>query len=343
MDSPRNERNEVTETYTLELQVSNLRQSIERLLQEKPCEPTRPEPPAIMPARFTPIPYPEVKVPYLGWQPSTKLAIGSLIASALSVIIAFGFGWSDFRIPLVDASPTAIFGGASGLFVWLAIVLALKSIFGSDNRYEKRAARIKSSPEYIRQCQEIDARNAQSFQIAQGEAEQRYQQSIAQYDSQFIPTYEAALLEYQTVSLPTWEAAMDTMKAELAKAEEALGEVYARNVIPEEYRNLDALSYLSTYMGTSQCDLATAITSYDRAQLNVLMHETLAESLKLLAQMGETVETQNEVIEDLEAKIDAAQDSLDKSRYWDMANTAIAGYAALKARKVGKKLDEKGN
>lgn len=136
---------------------------------------------------------------------------------------------------------------------------------------------------------------------------------------------------------------MDTTKAELAKAEEALNAAYNKNAIPEEYRNLDALSYISNYMGTSQCDLATAITCYDRAQLNALMQETLSDSLKLLAQMGETVETQNEAIEELETKIDAAQDSLDKSRYWDMANTAIAGYAALKARKVGKKRDGKGN
>lgn len=343
MDSPKDERNVVAEAYALELQVCNLRQSIGQLLKEKPSVPRRPDPPTMEASGFIPIPYPEVNIPYLGWQTSSKLAIGSLIAAMVSFIIAFGFGWSDLRIPVLNATPTMMLGGASGLFVWLAIVLALKSIFGSDNRYEKRAARIKSSPEYLRQRQEIDARNAQLSALAQSEAEKRYQQSVAQYDSQFIPAYEVALLEYQTVSLPTWEAAMGTAKAELAKAEKTLNAAYGKNVIPEEYRKLDALSYIGTYMDTSQCDLATAITSYDRAQLNALMQETLSDSLELLAQMGETVETQNEAIEELETKIDAAQDSLDKSRYWDLANTAIAGYAALKARKVGKKLDRKGN
>lgn len=193
MDSPRDERNVVAEAYALELQVCNLRQSIGQLLREKPRVPRRPDPPTMEAPRFIPIPYPEVNIPYLGWQTSSKLAIGSLIAAMVSFIIAFGFGWSDFRIPVLNATPTIMLGGASGLFVWLAIVLALKSVFGSDNRYEKRAARIKSSPEYLRQCQEIDERNTRLSQLAQREAEKRYQQSVAQYDSQFIPAYEAAL------------------------------------------------------------------------------------------------------------------------------------------------------
>lgn len=317
-----------------------LNEQSEALLANKPTEPAKPSPPTIQAPAFEPIPYPNIAVPDFGMSPWYRWAIVCIIASVIAFVFSFVIGTTTLTSSYGDISTASYIGGLSGFLVWLAIALAIKGFLGNDNRSEKYIKRMQNSPKYKQQCAQIDAQNAVLYQNAAFQAQRSYKQNCMDYEKKIIPNYQMCLQEYEATLLPQWEQSLSSLQNEILQTQQNLDQAYAANILPYEYRNLDALEFLARYMESSQCDLQTAIAQYEKTKSDELIREMIASQEDQAYEMQQLIAEQQQTIGELQDQLSETQRAANSAKHWSMANTALSGYTAYKTRKIGKKLEE---
>lgn len=312
----------------------------------KPRKPKHPSPPKQEPVSYTHIPYPAIEMPDFGMSPWYRVSLISLLVIAVYICLFFLTLCTPASDPILSIpyAPETIasLGGFCGLLAWFAVVSFLIGFLGNDKRPDRYQEKAQASPEYIRQCQEIDALNAQAQKRAQAEAAQRHQQALHHYNTSVIPEYNKKLQEYHDVALPQWEELSQKAKRGIQLTEEKLANAYAQSPLPHDYRNLEALEFIVPYMETSHCGLQDAIKAYELKRVNELFRQTMQVYAQQTSDMQEALEDQQELIEQLGDQLDDTNESIKSQKRWNMASTALAGYAAYKSRKIGKQIDEKG-
>lgn len=130
-------------------------------------------------------------------------------------------------------------------FVGIAFPFVYYSAYYKKQK-EQAITEIQNSPEYQKQCQEVDQRNKQATD------------------------------HYNNVTLPEYNKKLDEWKAEhsarLKEAEKDYDEACVKlddhylstRIIPKQYQNIHALTYISDFMSTSEYMIKDAIDAYER-------------------------------------------------------------------------------
>lgn len=144
-----------------------------------------------------------------------------------------------------------------------------------------------------------------------------------------LPKYEKELAFYENDQLPQWEKERAEIQTAISETQATLQEVYDQNVIPAKYRNLDALTFLSSFMGTSRYDLKFAIERYDNdidqliARENLEVNRAIAHMTGIILQQQQyTNYLQSQTLEYLEN----GNRLLKQTRNWSVASTALIGF-----------------
>lgn len=143
----------------------------------------------------------------------------------------------------------------------------IKGIFGGGNLFgdhEKEVKaeeeRIRNSPEYQQQCAAID----EAYQKRVAFAEEQYQANLKQYQEVILPRYEQGFSAWQRQH----EEKLTAFKTELEQLEKELAEHYAATqIVPVQYRKIDALSFIYDAMRDPDYSFtaAQAANMYDQA------------------------------------------------------------------------------
>lgn len=248
--------------------------------------------------------------------------------------------------------------------------VAEKTADEEARRRRKEAEReMRTSAEYLRQCAEIDERNKKRQEEIRIEDERRrkeadeyynnmlipayekeresYEEAMKDYETRILPIHKKALKVYETEIIPAWEKEKTNIRAAIRKTKETLDEVYGQNVIPGKFRNLEALTFLSSFMGTSHYDLKFAIERYDKELDQIIAREHLrvgystlgaardiartnAAAIRLASRVLEEQQYANYLQEQSLNYLDKGNQLLRKTKNWSIANAAIQGFGILR-------------
>lgn len=246
---------------SLEYMLYALKQEAEKLDREKPSQPTKP---LQMTLRAQPIPYPEIV-------PPPVVLPRFWIRGVIILGVSFGIMFLSLMLMFVLPILSFALGMLSGLGGWAGIILLIidwrKSSKAKRDITQQRIEEIRNSPEYQMQCRQIDSQNqARQAQIDK-EVHDQYIQSCVEYNTQ--------IKEYREQLFPDWQQEVDELNNKISFTNNALQEVYNKNVIPFQYCNLPALTYLAMFLSTSEYDLKYAIERYDLYVIQTAQREQI--------------------------------------------------------------------
>lgn len=128
---------------------------------------------------------------------------------------------------------------------------------GYKKKVDAEKERIRNTPEYRRQCAEINA----AKQREKDAADAQYQHELTEYNEITLPRYEKAFSEWQKKH----QAEISALQADLKDTQNALAEHYeATKIVPLPYRQINALQYIYDMISTSEYTIVQAISSYDQ-------------------------------------------------------------------------------
>lgn len=329
----------VRQALTYEQLLHDLREKMEEIKQIKPAPPTKPTPPKLREAQFTPLPYPEIQVPDLGpsprYQKAKHFAVNGIILVTVPFILMGFMPYGSIVVPLLS-----ILAFIGPFLLFAAAVYCVIGFFGGDDRYDAYRASVQATPEYQQMCARTDAANAQAYQQAQAQAQQVHQQALQQYETVTLPAYQADLERFEKEIYPKWASAVEHCQNAMHLGEEELKRIYAARIIPEDYRTIPALTFIASYLGSSQASLSEAIAQYDAKVTNDLLRQTMSMYQNQAQTMQDMIEEQAMTLDELGDQLDDVHREARNSKRWSIAGTALAGYGAYKTRKIGKILEE---
>lgn len=251
----------VTTAYFLEERISELQRDKEQLYDNKPHKPTKPtmpkEPAQPEKVEISPLPYPTITPDQIQMPGKWKrVLIVSLIVATVAQVIPF-------------------IGMLISLILYIGGIYYTIKIYRQERAEKKRlqaesVERIRNSAEYREKCQEIDEQNrirqAQKDEEIHNKYVQRYaeyQMAMQQYEEN-TKQYDADVRVYEEEQIPEWKEERESLRTAMDDTQNTLQEVYNRNIIPVQYRKLEALVYLAVFLNTSQYDLKFAIENYNQ-------------------------------------------------------------------------------
>lgn len=315
----------VRTAYFLEETLSNLENEIKNHLEEKPRKPTKP---VLKTEKASITPYPQVDTSGIAnpktWKKGIKIIGIGIIAFTASSMLMFVI---PYLFMFVSVGVLIIMGG-------LAYTAYL---FFSDMKKQKvlkqqYIQQVKQSAEYQNQCRKIDEEN----QLRQVQLDEQMKQEY----SQRLEKYNDALKIYEKELLPPWEEEYLTLQTAKAETKCVLDEVYSKNIIPAQHRNLPAVLYLTTFIGTSQYDLKYAIERYDNHVMQCKQSQQIDLARAQLQVMHETLENQQYANYLHEQMIDMEENNnrvLRSISNWQKADIALREVRRVKAKNAAKR------
>lgn len=244
----------VNTAYFLESALAELSDEEQRIENAKPVAPQAPIQPTMSTSQFIPeaLPNPDTDTPAPPFPEKWKRL--SIIFAILWVATPTLFAFILPQIVLITAP----------LFFVLTLYCFIKGRSERKKEWKLAKEHIRNSEEFKRTCKEIQERNRAQEQKLARESEEQHQAAIEEYEMVLLPAYEKDKLIYETELVPAWKEDRNKIRATITDTQATLQEVYDHNVIPGKYRNLDALTFVSSFMGTSNYDLKFAIERYDK-------------------------------------------------------------------------------
>lgn len=313
----------VKTAYFLEDNISKLRQEEQQLREDKPQKPIKPWKPVLKSATAMKVPYPRIN-PDIKFPQTWKR--GACICGIGLLLCLFS--------PSLLIAPIIMVGGA-----YYTIFLFLTGFKKKKQLKEQKIEEIKNSFEYKSQCQQIDEKNHLQQIELDKKMQEEYSQQCEVYTEK-LQKYNEELHLYETEDLPQWSETMEALQTAINETQSVLQNVYNKNIIPNQYRTLPSLLYLSAFLGTSQYDLKYAIERYDNYVLQCAQREQINIANAQLAVMREVRENQqysiwlNEQMIELSEQGNNILKSIDR---WQKADIATREYRRIKARREAKK------
>lgn len=303
---------EVVKTaYFLEANIETLEKEKAELINNKPQMPQKPVEPQIKQEIITPVEYP--KPPK-----SIKVTLGSCL-SEVNILI-----WV----------------GSICFFFPLAIYLFLKCY---RNYYEKRGNlnNDENNEEYIayqKVCRDIDERNKKQQATVDEEMHKIYLREYEDFKQACID-YDENVKIYREKYIPEWEEEITVLQTALNDAKVSLQNLYDRNIIPNQYRNIPALLYLATFLNTSNYDLKFAIERWDTYVMQRAQKEQNSALEAQLQIMGEILQNQqytNWLNEQMLEMTENGNETLKSISNWQKADFGLREYRRFKAKRNAK-------
>ena len=326
----------VTTAYFLEERISELKNDQRQLQAAKPNKPQSPVEPQLERETINPLPYPDIlpdEIEMTGrWK---KLLIIAIVAGGVVTILGGAVGTITFLGTLLGLVGTILF--------WGGIIYALKA--RSEEKKEKKRLeaesieRKRNSVEYKEKCAEIDEQN-QLRQIQKDkELHERYTVRYEDYKKS-MQQYKEDVVDYQENILPLWQKEDSALSLALADTQTALQEVYNSNIIPIQYRKLEVLVYLATFLNTSKYDLKFAIENYNqyvsqcKQDRQIKLQEVQIQIAKETLENVQYANWLNEQVLDLSEQ---ANDTLNNINNWQKADIAYRTYERIKENRKKKR------
>lgn len=259
--------------YSLEKTLTMLEEEQAVIEQAKPTPPREPNKPVLHYDQIMKESYPKITFSTLPdfpkiWR-NAAIIFGIMTIYGTSLCVSFLF------MPLHSTMLYLTFFSFALFVTCIVTGYAVKK--GKQKRAAQMIEQVRNSTEYRQQCAEIDARNRRRQEEENSKLKEQYEAALKCYENNQMPKYKKELEYFELVELPTWEDRKSAIAHAITETRATLEEVYACNIIPSIYRNLNALAFIASFMGTSNYDLKFAIERYDkeidqiiaRQQLNV--------------------------------------------------------------------------
>lgn len=329
----------VTTSYFLEERLSELKKDREELRNQKPRKPVEPSEPNLEQEKVPVIPYPAItpdKVEMPGnWKKILLISFGVMFISNFlgSIIVGLpfigGIGWL-----LVLFGTFVPLGG-----IVLTIKTYRKEKKEKKDLEESSIIKKKNSVEYKEKCAEIDEENRKNQAQRDQELHERYLRRYAQYEEN-MKQYKADVENYEQVLIPEWNEEDNALITVMNNTHDALQEVYSKNIIPIQYRKLEALVYLATFLNTSEYDLKFAIENYNQYVSQCKQDTQISLQQIQIRIMRETLSNQqyaNWLHEQVLDMSEQANDTLKSISNWQKADVSYRTYEQIKANRARKK------
>ena len=313
----------VSSAFFLEGALVSLAEKKERNDRAKPAKPKMPQKPVFCPPQaekepYAPITVPKSSFPKICYWSAAFFGIMIFASVPLSALTYF--------------TPGPIHGILNYL-VFLSPYLCLACIFIGfcmEDLAKKIAkvkeSQIRNSADYQKRCAEVDERNRQRQQQLNFEEEKHYKFAMETYENVVFPKYKKELEIYETKTLPAWKKKDVDIRNAISETEATLREVYEQNVIPGKYRNLGALTFIASFMGTSNYDLKFAIERYDNEIDQLIAYEQLNATRAVAALLNNVLQEQqytNYLQTQTIDMLESGNRLLKNTRNWAAASTAL--------------------
>ena len=237
-------------------------------------------------------------------------SVHPFIRSLIILAISFFLFISSFAYNAFNTVGIIAMIGGFAPYVALAYWRTNKSAY--EKRIEGLKAALPQTPEYIQAKAEAD-RIAQEKQAAidedlknqQANFDSQYAKEKEQYDTVVLPKYQAELSAWTTEHDKRIKAVKDKLDADCR----AQSELYATTkIIPMQYRDIEALTYLYQLMSTSDYDLKEAVDMYDKE----LQRQQEAERIRQEGQRVAALQRANALAEEQNYRLGQQNDLLDE-------------------------------
>ena len=325
----------VTTAYFLEERINELKNDQQQLQAAKPNKPQSPVEPQLERETINPLPYPDILPDEIEmtrrWK---KLLIIAIVAGGVVTTLGNAVGSITFLGTLLGLVGT--------ILLWGGIIYAFKT--RSEEKKEKKKLeaesieRKRNSVEYKDKCAEIDEQNQLSQIQKDKELHERYTVRYEDYKKS-IQKYKEDVVDYEENTLPLWQKEDSALSLALADTQTALQEVYSSNIIPIQYRKLEVLVYLATFLNTSKYDLKFAIENYNqyvsqcKQDRQIKLQEVQIQIAKETLGNVQYANWLNEQVLDLSEQ---ANDTLNNINNWQKADIAYRTYERIKANRKKK-------
>ena len=317
----------VTTAYFIEDRLATLRTERINLNNSKPRQPLPPSKPQKLYHTITPKPYPPINptvdVPSF-WKPGVYIA---------------GAGVGLFFISRILPDSLFLMSVLLGILCFpAAIAVTAYKYFQIQNlkkqQIQERTEWIRNTPEYQNECRRIDEENRISQEQMNKDLQEKYLKELEEYQTSY-KQYETNLEEYNSSLIPNWSQEISKLDEAISNTQSALNEVYSRNIIPNQYRNINALSYIATFMKTSEYDLKFAIERYDMQVMQLTQMKQISYQQAQLEVSSEILRNQQYTNWLQEEALDIAENSNDTLRSidsWQKADILTREYRRMRTR-----------
>lgn len=324
----------VTTAYFLEDRIAKLRQDESQLRGSRPKEPAKPPEPQLKKVPIAPVPYPKI---------NTTPDVGKVLGKVFNK--KFFIFWGIVLILAIVGEKTNSMGiqilaglGFIGGFFFYCIKIPFAWANGKVAVARQEEEQIRNSPEYINKCREIDEENRRRQEKQDEQMRNQYLKECENYKVA-LAKHEEDVKRYHEEILPAWSEEMAALQTALSDTQAALQELYGRNVIPAQYRNIPALYYLATFVGTSNYSLKVAIERYDAYVLQYQQRTQISLAQAQLMVMKEVAQNQQYTIWLNEQMAELLQDGSETLRSigkWQKADISLRAYWRYQDRKAQK-------
>lgn len=281
--------NYIADAYLKLRKATNLRDSLEnQRLGHKPQKPSR-----RIAKEYTI--YPESTLVR-----SKKVTWGAyLLCGPAAILAMMGLGFPDSNLfwfsvlaacYLVIAIP----------FGWIWAFIYTFFIFSKKQDEDKE--RVKNSPEFKKRVEDV----RKDYEARQYEYDKEYERAYKVYEEE-LKQWNIENDKFEAERKKNIEECQSTIDSLRNFINEQFESLYEYGGVPEKYRQLNAVRYLSKVLSTTQYTLKDALEMYDRQQLIELQNQRLAEQQRCndlqeeandrAAYMNELQERANEVAE----------------------------------------------
>ena len=197
-----------------------------------------------------------------------------------------------------------------GPAVWIIAIIYYFSVF--RNKVAEDIERIRCSNEYQEQVRELD----EQFDLIDQNEYNRCAAAQKEYDEVLIPLYMREKAEWTQKR----DYCLSETKRQLDEAQSKLDTIYlTTRLIPSDYHNIEALSYMYKYMSTSQFDIKETIDKYEQYKARVREQEYQSAMLRAQNEQAEAAWQARDLAEQ-------QRDIAEKARHeQNLANLVHAG------------------
>lgn len=303
--------------------MAKLEEEAERTARKEPKAPNPPPKPFLQPMQAKKMPYPPIAVP----TPKATFPKGWKYAAWFFGVMIFGGAALSGLLFFTPLNFIGFFLQSASAPLCLACIVIGYYVKGNAGRQaEAETERIRNSAEYKKRCAEVDEYNRKQQEELDAQAREHYESSVRYYENAALPNYEKDLEKYETEVHPAWVRKCAELQNAIVETKATLQEVYDQNIIPSKYRNLSALTFIASFMGTSNYDLKFAIERYDKEIDQLIARENLRANKAMAVLMG-TVLREQQNANYLQAQaIDYLTEGnrlLKRTRNWAAASTAL--------------------
>ena len=182
---------------------------------------------------------------------------------------------------------------------WPALIWSIYSYFVLFKKEKtENIEQIRNSEEYKEKCADCD----KAFDEQQAEFDKAYEEAKTEYDTKILPDYEIKLAEWTAKH----DKEVEEQEVILKNAETELENLYTTTkIVPIQYRNIEALQYITDMVSSSDYDVKQAIESYDKKvqrDLDIkkieeqqIANQLADEQANLLAEQADLIEESNKI------------------------------------------------